>query len=215
MTQQSILQYICGEGKENRSRPDDAEEMARAGVGAPETGDANECLATAIRAPVRSQRGLAPWHRGRGQPSVKVHHVRLTDLKAPELDGREVATVSGDTVRFEPLKHGTTVLVAGMGWGKTWRVIQWYAKRKGTPLVVVTARRNLAGKIEADLKRKGIDCHNYLNTPDGFLFTGPYMVDTFSAGAGIDLVPNPYYPNADQRPDIELIKYRSCVGMVP
>ena len=30
-----------------------------------------------------------------------------------------------------------------------------------------TLYRNLASKIEADLKRRGIDCHNYLSTPEG------------------------------------------------
>ena len=96
-------------------------------------------------------------------PSVKVHHVRLQGAKVPSLDGSGVTTEAGETVRFEPPQNGTLVLVVGMGGGKTWRTVEYLELRKGRPLVVVTARKNLACKIEADLRNAGIDAHNYLN----------------------------------------------------
>ena len=42
-----------------------------------------------------------------------------------------------------------------------------------------------------------------------YVFTGPYKVDAFVSGDHIDLVPNSYYPQASDRPDILLKKYAS------
>ena len=123
-------------------------------------------LSNAIRAPVRSRTGISPWSRGPGLPPVRVAHVRLPGAKVPKLDGSEVTTVAGEVVRFEPPVNGTLVLVVGMGGMKTFRVIEWLATKRG-PIVVVTARRNLAFKIQSDLRRVGIACHNYLEAPEG------------------------------------------------
>lgn len=95
-------------------------------------------------------------------PDVTVHRVLLPGSSVPRLDGAAVMTGAGVTVRFEPPKSGTLVLDVGMGSGKTWRTIEWLSERKDNPLVVVTARKNLACKFEADLRRVGIDVHNYL-----------------------------------------------------
>ena len=84
----------------------------------------------------------------------------------PPLDGTPAETVGGGQAPLEPPKDGTLVLAVGMGGMKTVRVVQWLAWKKG-PIIVVTARRNLAVKIEADLTRAGVRCRNYLDPPPG------------------------------------------------
>ncbi len=46
----------------------------------------------------------------------------------------------------------------------------------------------------------------YRMTDAGPVFTGPYAVAAFEAGARLHLVPNPHYPRAEQRPEINLIR---------
>lgn len=46
----------------------------------------------------------------------------------------------------------------------------------------------------------------YRLTDAGPVFTGPYAVAGFEAGARMHLVPNPHYPRAEQRPEINLIR---------
>lgn len=46
----------------------------------------------------------------------------------------------------------------------------------------------------------------YRETPDGLVFTGPFAVSGFEAGARMMLTPNPYFPRADERPDVTLIR---------
>ena len=123
-------------------------------------------LKGAIRAPFRSRNGIQAWSRGGALPPVKVMHVRIDGPKVPRLDGAEVTTEAGDVVRFEPPLNGTLALAVGMGGMKTFRVIEWLSAKRG-PMVVVTARRNLAYKIESDLRRVGIACRNYLDAPEG------------------------------------------------
>ena len=135
-------------------------------LNAHEAGTAQVSLRSAIRAPCRSRVGIQPWSRGGGLPPVKVMHVKLDGAKVPKLDGAEVVSETRETVRFEPPVNGTLVLVVGMGGMKTFRVIEWLSEKQG-PTVVVTARRNLAYKIESDLRRVGIDCRNYLDAPEG------------------------------------------------
>lgn len=44
----------------------------------------------------------------------------------------------------------------------------------------------------------------YLQTDGGPIFTGPFAVKEFETGASIEMVPNPYYDDADQRPDVTI-----------
>ena len=44
----------------------------------------------------------------------------------------------------------------------------------------------------------------YLETDGAPLFTGPFAVKTFKAGSAIEMVPNPHYDGADQRPDVTI-----------
>ena len=44
----------------------------------------------------------------------------------------------------------------------------------------------------------------YRETADGMVFTGPYAVESFAAGSSIAMVPNTYYEDAEQRPEIML-----------
>jgi peptide/nickel transport system substrate-binding protein len=46
----------------------------------------------------------------------------------------------------------------------------------------------------------------YRLTDAGPVFTGPYAVAAFEAGARMHLVPNPHYPRAEERPEIDLIR---------
>ena len=48
----------------------------------------------------------------------------------------------------------------------------------------------------------------YKITDDGeYSFTGPYMVKESDPGNSVYLVPNPYYPDAEQRPDVEVLAF--------
>ncbi|MEM9223783.1 MAG: ABC transporter substrate-binding protein [Pseudomonadota bacterium] len=42
----------------------------------------------------------------------------------------------------------------------------------------------------------------YLETSDDPVFTGPFAVENFQPGAAIEMVPNPHYDSAEQRPDV-------------
>ena len=46
----------------------------------------------------------------------------------------------------------------------------------------------------------------YRETDKGMIFTGPYMVKKFEAGATIEMVPNPHYDGAQSRPDLIIRK---------
>lgn len=46
----------------------------------------------------------------------------------------------------------------------------------------------------------------YRMTDAGPVFTGPYAVASFEAGARLRLMPNPHYPRAEERPEIDLIR---------
>lgn len=41
---------------------------------------------------------------------------------------------------------------------------------------------------------------------ENFVFTGPFMVESFEPGARIEMAPNPHYAEADSRPEVDLIK---------
>jgi peptide/nickel transport system substrate-binding protein len=47
----------------------------------------------------------------------------------------------------------------------------------------------------------------FLQTGSGYIFTGPYAVQTFVAGSRIDLTPNQYYSQAANRPLLVINKY--------
>ena len=44
----------------------------------------------------------------------------------------------------------------------------------------------------------------YLQTDSAPLFTGPFAVESFEAGAAIEMVPNAFYEGADERPDVTI-----------
>ena len=48
---------------------------------------------------------------------------------------------------------------------------------------------------------------------DGFIYTGPYMVDSLDSGVSIHLVPNPYYDDrAEQRSDVTMIVFNDAAA---
>ena len=144
---------------------------------------------TLISAPRQATEGLKPWA---GCPGVT--NVRLVSAKLPALDGHEETDVDGHTVPFAPLLGGSTVLVAQTGGMKTVRTlgflqepvvpelearVEWHCDapirtfpdgssghiNADLPLVFVTARINLAHKLEADLAKRDLHLHNYKNKP--------------------------------------------------
>ena len=144
---------------------------------------------TLISAPRQVTEGLKPWP---GCP--RVTNVRLASAKLPALDGHEETNVNGHTVPFAPLLGGSTVLVGQTGSMKTVRTenflqepvvpelearVEWHCDapirtfpdgssghiNADLPFVFVTARINLAHKLEADLATRKIDVHNYKNKP--------------------------------------------------
>lgn len=149
-----------------------------------EEGEANGARADAfhrhhheiISAPRQATEGL----KGDWKDCAGVTNVRLASAQLPPLDGHAVRATDGATVRFEPLLGGTTVLVSGTGGMKTVRTLEWMltatverlaalGKKLNAelPLAFVTARINLAQKLEADLQRRGIDVRNYKSCPKG------------------------------------------------
>ncbi|MEM1288768.1 MAG: ABC transporter substrate-binding protein [Pseudomonadota bacterium] len=44
----------------------------------------------------------------------------------------------------------------------------------------------------------------YLETAEEPIFTGPFAVENFDAGTAIEMVPNPFYEGADNRPDVTI-----------
>ena len=126
-----------------------------------------------ISAPTQAYEGLKPWSQ-----SVKVTNIWLTRGDLPKLDGSGVVmesmidqetgeSIDGETVPLEPIFGGSTVLAPGTGGGKTRRVIEWLGREthvklaafakynKDLPFVFVSARINIAQKLEADLKKQG------------------------------------------------------------
>ena len=145
---------------------------------------------TLISAPRQATEGLKPWA---GCPGVT--NVRLVSAKLPALDGHEETDVDGHTVPFAPLLGGSTVLVAQTGGMKTVRTlgflqepvvpelearVEWHCDapirtfpdgssghiNADLPFVFVTARINLAHKLEADLAKRDLHLHNYKNKPN-------------------------------------------------
>lgn len=54
----------------------------------------------------------------------------------------------------------------------------------------------------------------FKETEEGkYVFSGPYMVDTFNAGVELKLSPNPYYPNADKRSDVVIKVFKDTSVM--
>ena len=47
----------------------------------------------------------------------------------------------------------------------------------------------------------------YTRMGDDFVFTGPYVVEHFAEGDHIDLIPNQFYPQAEERPQIEILMF--------
>jgi peptide/nickel transport system substrate-binding protein len=47
----------------------------------------------------------------------------------------------------------------------------------------------------------------FLPKNGGYLFTGPYAVETFSKSDKVDLSPNQFYSNAERRPRVTIKKY--------
>ena len=144
---------------------------------------------TLISAPKQASEGLEPWKGCKG-----VTNVRLPSAKLPPLDGHDVVATDGTRVPFKPILYGATVLVAGTGGMKTVRTldflmqpvepeleqrVSWDVDPRrlpdGTrghinadlPFVFVTARINLAHKLDGDVKKRGVDVHNYKNKPTG------------------------------------------------
>jgi 8-oxo-dGTP pyrophosphatase MutT (NUDIX family) len=129
---------------------------------------------TLICAPRQASEGLKPWD---GCPGVT--RVRLESAKLLPLDGHTEMAVDGTQVRFEPILGGATVLVSGTGGMKTVRTLEWLLRASveqlaqlgkinaELPFVFVTARINLAHKLDADLQKRGIDVHNYKSCPKG------------------------------------------------
>jgi len=73
--------------------------------------------------------------------------------------------------------------------------------------MVITPIDDLMLKIESDRATPVMDAVLaewpfvvYKNSSDNFVFTGPFKVETFVTGERIELVPNPYYPRASERP---------------
>lgn len=48
---------------------------------------------------------------------------------------------------------------------------------------------------------------------DKFIFTGPYMVASMEPENKIELTPNPYYPDADKRQDVELRAFKDVTAL--
>ena len=79
----------------------------------------------------------------------------------------------------------------------------------------VTTRDNLTVRIESERGTHVMDAVlaewvfalYFVDANNNFVFTGPYAVETFIAGDHIDLVPNPYYPQAYERPLIVIKKF--------
>lgn len=46
-----------------------------------------------------------------------------------------------------------------------------------------------------------------------FAFTGPYMVKSFEPGVKIEMVPNPYYPDAEKRSDVTIVVFGDASAM--
>ena len=122
----------------------------------------------------RATQGIQPWSRGSGRDNVKVQFVRLDEPKVRKLDGSTTdTTTTGEQIRFEQLKFGTTVLEYGKGGMKTVRANEFAVERSRQAIVdrrkdgsqriaYVTPRRNLAMKLATDLRELRIDVHNYL-----------------------------------------------------
>ncbi len=51
------------------------------------------------------------------------------------------------------------------------------------------------------------------NEDDTYIFTGPYMIDKLETGAELDLKPNPYYPDAENRSDVVIKVFQDTSAM--
>ena len=115
--------------------------------------------------------GIRPWPRGPSRPPVRVEVVVFDDPRLPPLDGSvRVTTTNGKAMPLQPLANGSTVIEFGMGGGKTVRVIAFLAAL-GLPILFVTPRKNLACKLDKDLRAAGVDCHMYKAAPDNVSVT--------------------------------------------